>query len=125
MKFFTPAEAGKTLPLVKKIVADILDAGQEMQSMRRTLGTGAEDTPEFRKLVGVFETCMDELDELGCSYKDWNFSIGLVDFPAIIENEEVLLCWRSDEEKLRYYHGFNDGYMGRRLIPEKYFEELK
>jgi hypothetical protein len=28
-----------------------------------------------------------------------------------------LLCWRSDEESVAYYHG-PEGYAGRRPIPE-------
>jgi hypothetical protein len=27
---------------------------------------------------------MQELEEIGCYFKDWNFSIGLIDFPAIL-----------------------------------------
>ena len=63
---------------------------------------------------------MAELEEIGCFYKDWNFTIGLVDFPAIIDGKEVLLCWRSDEDDILYYHGFEDGYAGRKEIPDKY-----
>ena len=64
-----------------------------------------------------------ELEEIGCFYKDWNFNVGLVDFPSVINNEEVYLCWKSDEEKIIYYHGINEGFKGRKLIPEYYFEE--
>ena len=61
-----------------------------------------------------------ELEELGCYYQDWSFGLGLVDFPAIINDEKVLLCWRSDEKNLQFYHGHNDGYAGRKPIPPEY-----
>jgi len=65
---------------------------------------------------------MRELEDIGCYYKDWNFSEGLVDFPAIIDGEEVYLCWKSNEDSIMYYHGINDGFRGRKLIPEYLFD---
>ncbi len=46
--------------------------------------------------------------------------MGLVDFPAVIGGEEVFLCWKSDEDKLLYYHEADSGFAGRKLIPENY-----
>jgi hypothetical protein len=66
---------------------------------------------------------MEELEEIGCFYKDWNFSIGLVDFPAIINGEEVYLCWKTDEEKIIYYHRIHEGFSGRKLIPDYVLDE--
>jgi hypothetical protein len=63
---------------------------------------------------------MKELEEIGCSYKDWSFELGLVDFPSIIDGKEVLLCWRSDEESVKYYHGLLEGFAGRKPIPDDY-----
>ena len=54
---------------------------------------------------------------MGCYYKDWNFQIGLVDFPALVDDEVVFLCWRSDESELRYYHRLEEGFAGRRPLP--------
>jgi hypothetical protein len=41
---------------------------------------------------------------------------GLIDFPALIDGEEVLLCWKQGEERIEYYHGLHDGYSGRKRI---------
>jgi len=43
-----------------------------------------------------------------------------VDFPSVINGEEVLLCWRSDEDDIKYFHRIEDGYSARQLIPEEY-----
>lgn len=115
-KYFTPEEANKTLPLVKKIVVDILNDASLIRSISSTLASNIENNPDIIRLTGNIKNYLSELEEIGCYYKDWNFQLGLVDFPAIINGEEVLLCWRSDEEKIEYYHGVNDGYTGRRLI---------
>lgn len=122
IKYFTPEEANKTLPLVKKIVKDILDYSQRAKVISDSIGGEIEDNREAQKIISDIKGFMKELDEIGCSYKDWNFSIGLVDFPAFIDNEEVYLCWKSDEEKIVYYHGINEGFRGRKLIPEYYFD---
>ncbi len=120
LKYFTPTEAKKTLPLVKKIVRDILNDTFEIRAISESLGGRIEESHEVKQLIYNVDSYMRELEEIGCSYKDWNFQIGLVDFPAIIDGNEVLLCWRSDEEDILFYHGINDGYSGRKPIPIKY-----
>jgi len=98
-KFFTPKEANQILPDVRKIVEEILSKVRE------------EPVPEQR-----IKALMTQLEDMGCHYKDWNFEIGLVDFPAIIHGQEALLCWRSDEPQVAWFHGYEDGYAGRRPI---------
>lgn len=122
IKYFTPNEAKKTLPLVKNIVRDILNDAFQVRTISESLTGKIEDNEEIQQLASNIDGYIYELEEIGCSYKDWNFQYGLVDFPGIIEGEEVFLCWRSDEEDILYYHGINDGYAGRKLIPGKYLE---
>jgi len=117
LKYFTAAEARKTLPLVRKIVADILDTSREMRLIADEVGSGVEKDPRIQKLADDIEEFMQELEEIGCFFKDWNFSIGLIDFPAIIDGKEVFLCWRSDEDDIMYYHEMETGFAGRKLIP--------
>ncbi len=119
MKFFTPKEANQTLPLVERIVKDILETGKRLRVLAAERGPKAEDDPEMKKLVDQMEELFDELEGIGCSYKDWNFETGLVDFPGVIGGKEVCLCWRSDEKELKYYHELDAGFAGRKLIPQK------
>jgi len=123
IKYFTPADASKTLPLVKNIVRDILQATREMRLIAEEVNNGIEDDIRIKKLAGDVNGFLSELEEIGCYYKDTKFQIGLVDFPALINDEEVYLCWRSDEDDILYYHEFDSGYSGRKLIPPQYFEE--
>ena len=117
LKYFTPSEAKKTLPLVRKIVKDILDTSREMRLIADEIGGKVENDPRIRKLADNVESFMRELEEIGCFFKDWNFSIGLVDFPATIDGKEVFLCWRTDEDDIMYYHEMETGFAGRKLIP--------
>lgn len=41
----------------------------------------------------------------------------LVDFPATLNGETVLLCWLEGEHELGWYHKPEHGFAGRRLIP--------
>ncbi len=120
-KYFTPQQASKRLPLVKKIVNDILQKGKALRVLLEK-SKGQQLPEECAILQYEIEELMKELEVLGCFYKDWNFEIGLVDFPAIINDQEVLLCWRTDEKNIRWYHGIEDGYAGRKLIPENLLE---
>jgi hypothetical protein len=119
-KLFTPEEASRTLPLVGKIVEDILATGSAMRERSAHPNPTAEQVDEYDVLAAKLRALMDELEALGCYYKDWSFEVGLVDFPSVIDGREVLLCWRSDEPRLQYYHGLDEGFAGRMLIPDAY-----
>lgn len=119
-KYFTPAEAVKTLPLVKRIVEDILITTKEIRLYADDINGKIENDPYILKMADSVEGFIKELEEIGCFYKDWNFTIGLVDFPALINGKEVLLCWKSDEETISFYHDMEAGFAGRKKIPEEY-----
>ncbi len=120
-RHFSPEEAHRTLPLVRKIVDDILNTSREIRLLTEDNDGINEYDPQVKKLVSELNGFMAELEEIGCFYKDWNFAIGLVDFPAIINGEEVFLCWKSDEDNIKFYHNVESGFSGRKPIPEKYF----
>ena len=122
-KHFTPKEANKRLPYVKKIVGEILIKGKRLRELLKH-NEGQDISFERDTFQLQIENLMDELEEMGCFYKDWNFEVGLVDFPAVIEEEEVLLCWKSDEREILWYHGVEDGFAGRRPIPEQWLFDM-
>jgi hypothetical protein len=117
VKFFTPSEANHTLPLVKKIVEDIIALGGKLRLLSEESGPSLENHPDASKMLSQLNELFEELENIGCSYRDWSFSIGLVDFPSMIDDIPVLLCWRSDEKKITHYHGLQNGFSGRNLIP--------
>lgn len=118
--YFTPEDAAKALPLVKRIVEDILAEGRELKKLAAIIADNLNENDEVQRRVAIIQRYIDELHEIGCFYKDWNFNFGVVDFPSIIDGREVMLCWRSDEEKVLYYHDAEEGYGGRKLIPPEY-----
>ncbi|SFI34934.1 Uncharacterized conserved protein [Paenibacillus sp. UNC496MF] len=43
---------------------------------------------------------------------------GLIDFPSVLNGEEILICWKQGEERAAYYHGYEDGYKARKRYPD-------
>ncbi len=122
IKYFTPAEARNTLPLVKKIVKDILDTTNEMRLLADEIGNNVEGDDRIKNMASDVDKFMNELEEIGCYFKDWNFRIGLVDFPGLIDGREVFFCWKSDEEDIEFYHELDEGFSGRKPIPLELIE---
>jgi hypothetical protein len=119
IKYFTPEEAENTLPLVRQIVRDIVQTAREMRLLAEDIEGKVEENPVIQKMAENINGYMKELEEIGCVYKDWNFTIGLVDFPALINGKEVYLCWRTDEDNILYYHDIDKDFSERKLIPKK------
>ena len=123
MRVFDIQSANKTLPLVRSIVKDILATGQEIRRLVFQHGDKTDSREDYTALNEQLRSYITELEELGCIYKDYEFSIGLVDFPALIDAQEVFLCWRSDEDRIEYYHGVSEGFAQRKSIPEDLYYE--
>ena len=69
--------------------------------------------PEVERLVSIIHM----LEDQGILLK--GIDDGLVDFPALRSNgEEVYLCYKSGEEKIRYWHSLRGEYVGRRPLDE-------
>ena len=117
-KLFTHEEAMRTLPLVERIVEDILKTGKAIRALSVEMEKPEED-PEINRLMDLLDELFEEIELLGCYYKDWNFTVGLVDFPAKIHGKDVMLCWKSDEKEISFYHDAEAGFAGRRPLPKK------
>jgi hypothetical protein len=60
--------------------------------------------------------CVNEIHGLGAQVKDADE--GLIDFPALRGDEEVLLCWKLGEEEIGYWHDLEEGFAGRRPVDD-------
>jgi hypothetical protein len=59
---------------------------------------------------------LGDILETGGVPKD--LELGLVDFPGLVQGREVNLCWRYGEKHVRFWHGLDEGFGGRKPIPE-------
>jgi hypothetical protein len=129
-RLFTPTEANSALadvrPLVEALVA-LRGRLRELEGRQRSLvttigGNGAGHAAgelgaaheEFETLAGDFDDCIVKLDAVGVEVKDADS--GLVDFPALRDGHEVLLCWRLGEESVDHWHDREAGFAGRKPI---------
>ncbi|TML32039.1 MAG: DUF2203 family protein, partial [Actinobacteria bacterium] len=70
---------------------------------------------QFEREGQAVARCVEELERLGVVVKD--LDRGLVDFPALRGDEEVLLCWEVGEDEIAYWHGVDEGFAGRKPLP--------
>ena len=77
-------------------------------------GKLAEKRMEHQSLAEVMKSNLERILSTGCVIKD--LDVGLLDFPAIIDNEEVYLCWKLGEDRIRFYHRQDEGFSGRKPL---------
>ena len=136
-RHFTLTEAERMLPEVDRALRDALfykaqyqAAEQElnatMERIRMAGGSRVNPTPilamragrdgSASKLREVFE----KIEQMGVLVKD--LDIGLIDFLAHYQGREVCLCWKLGEEHIRFWHGTDEGFAGRKPIDGEFLE---
>jgi hypothetical protein len=68
----------------------------------------------------ALKTAMDGIEEAGAQVKD--LDIGLIDFMTLYRGEEVCLCWRMGEDEIRFWHGAQEGFRGRKPIDDEFLK---
>jgi hypothetical protein len=129
-KRFTVEQATNTLPLVRRIVEDlVVTVGRWQERIREyelasasvtggaTSAAGvraAELEREAEQLAGDVDGYVAELVSLGIEVKD--YAQGLIDFPAERDGRPVYLCWRLGEPAVQFWHEVDAGFAGRRPL---------
>ena len=127
-RLFTLDEALELLPTVRQLISEIQETKRELDAasaeLDRLLGlTGgnghlAADVASTRDGVrsagGRLEALIGELDGIGVQLK--GIEDGLVDFPSERDGRVVLLCWRSGEETIGWWHEIESGFAGRQPL---------
>ena len=117
---FTLEQANRALPLVKRIVNDIvrthsLASGyRDSVEMARDPGAALAAQRELDAAIDRLEQLVDELSDVGVELKD--YESGLVDFVARHDGRDVYLCWKLGEEKITHWHEINAGFAGRKPV---------
>jgi hypothetical protein len=129
MKQFTVEQANATLPLVRRIVQDIVTQyrawNEKLNEIDLVAASGRAADNEVADRLGAeaqaiardIEAFRRELTDLGIEMKDPGQ--GLIDFPGTMGSRPVYLCWRLGEPEVAFWHEVDAGYAGRQpLIPE-------
>lgn len=127
MQLFTVDHANRTLPLVRRIVEDIVREHRRWQEaiveLDLLLSGARADMPdpraialerEVQTIARDIDQFQGELEALGIQLKDRR--IGLIDFPSEMDGRRVLLCWRLGEPAVQYWHDEQSGYAGRQPL---------
>jgi hypothetical protein len=132
-RYFTPKEANDELPEIRPLVEELVAHRREQQRLQATrfelaakiAGNGGgidanvladAEQAEQRERVEVAR-CVNAIHGRGAIVKD--IDEGLVDFPALRQGREILLCWRLGEDEVAHWHGLEEGFAGRKqLDPE-------
>ena len=127
MQLFTVDQANRTLPLVRRIVEDVVrehrrwhEAVVELDLLGATSVTGLPDPRmialkrRVQKHARELDGFQAELEALGIQLKDRR--IGLIDFPSELEGQPVLLCWQLGEPSVQFWHDADSGYAGRQPL---------
>ena len=104
---FTPEEANKKVPEVRKIISEIME-------LKKKLGEESLEESSKVSLMDKMTLEASKLAEQGIELKD--LEMGLVDFPAKRFDETVYLCWKLGEPEVLYWHGLYEGFRGRKLL---------
>jgi hypothetical protein len=127
---FTPDEANELLPTVRLLVERMVEAKRALDVAQaeaddvsvRISGNGgglpparlAEVDAGVSRRATELARVLEEVQALGVVVKD--LDTGLVDFPSVRDGRDVLLCWQLGEDDVAFWHGYDDGYAGRRPI---------
>ncbi|HMV32707.1 MAG: DUF2203 domain-containing protein [Gemmatimonadales bacterium] len=129
-RIFTVREATATLPLVRRVVGELLAAHPRWKELvaryellcapRRAEQGESEEILALREAASReavrINDCLVELEAIGCVFK--GFEAGLVDFYALREDRLVFLCWHHGEDHIGHWHEVDAGFDGRQPLDE-------
>jgi hypothetical protein len=121
-RHYTVEEANRRLELVGGIVGRIRDARAQLveEGFDQSFTTLAELTggawPGAEHARAALEIALgfDRLEELDVVVRD--LERGIIDFPSLLDGEEVYLCWLVGEPSVGHWHAVESGFGGRRPI---------
>ena len=137
---FTYSEAETLLPVLEsllrsamqaKALIEEVDAEFEAVKSRIFLNGGtnvnvlalSRRKDEREKAIQRAKDAVAEIDAAGVQVKD--LDIGLLDFPCVIGDEIILLCWKLGEKGITHWHSTSEGFAGRKPIDERIIRDQK
>ena len=74
---------------------------------------GLQISQQFRDMARV-HSILHEFQENEIQVKD--LQRGLIDFPAILDEQEIFLCWEHSENDITHWHELESGFAGRKPL---------
>jgi hypothetical protein len=118
-RIFTLEEARLLLPDLLAKADDVVQVRADLVEVQSALNLGTDSPlgglPEAKALEARLSEALGWFTATGLDLK--GIAPLLLDFPARLDGEAVLLCWLEGERELRWYHKPEHGFAGRRRIP--------
>lgn len=115
-RVFTLAEAQALLPLVRRITQTAYEQlGPVRQRLESMVPTDPRIAEVERQYEAIVKRWVGKMERLGLVVK----GLWLLDF----DTGDGYLCWRFPELRINHYHGYHEGFAGRRPLAEV-MEEL-
>lgn len=128
---FTVREAESLLPRLGELLREAIvlktaydEAEQAFNALTRKIVSLGGVTLDRARAVEIrlnrdraaaqLKQTLERIQETGCAVKD--LETGLLDFPTLYRGREVYLCWKLGEPAIRYWHGTDEGFAGRKPI---------
>ena len=124
-KIFTLSEANGLIPELEQLWSNIkegrkilVDTREEVKkaSAQASVGGGTVVGVQYIKGLQDINSSLHAIQELGVVIKD--VEIGLCDFPYLLNDRLVFLCWKSGEDQIRWWHDIDSGYANRQPIED-------
>jgi hypothetical protein len=74
---------------------------------------GREVSGQFRDMSRV-QSILGEFNSREIQIK--NLQRGLIDFPALLDEREIFLCWEHSEDAITQWHDLESGFAGRQPL---------
>lgn len=124
MKVFDLETARELVAVIKPIVEEINAKREELYSCISRLEEEQDPLERMyleshiKDLESHIRRLFQKIEALGGVIK--GIDPILVDFLSFHKNRYVWLCWKEDEETIKYWHELNEGFAGRKPIEELY-----
>jgi hypothetical protein len=121
-RHFTAEQATEALVHVKPLLQRLRDARdlltdeqahEALSEAAPSNGGGDAGTQVGQAFLEVRRLLLT-LQEAGIVVRD--IERGLIDFPALIDDREVYLCWELGEDEVAWWHELDAGYRGRQSL---------
>jgi hypothetical protein len=122
---YTRNEARALLPKIRKWLKRLVELRNEFEKLDSKLNelmapggldVGGAVVNSWVKALAEIKTLLAEFQRREIQIKD--LERGLIDFPAVIDNKEVFLCWEQGEDDIEFWHDLDAGYAGREPLSE-------
>jgi hypothetical protein len=118
---FTVDQARQLLAEIRPDLDALIAVRADLAELTYALESGgsapAGGIPERKALEAAFAEGVEAIARHGIHLK--GVAPLLLDFPALVEGREALLCWTEGEAELGWYHLVELGFAGRRPLPSE------